>query len=721
MTILSPPPLPPELRDDFKPTFESELARILALPRRPVIDCERQEDRRWSEEAQALVDEETRRYTRGPRLSCRCRDRHIEAKPGGDLIIYSEGVPGKIPPLPVRTTIAEFCLDAAHDEDAVARVSKLRAGEHVHIPGFGRPCILEFKPVQAWTVREVRDFGGGVGFMPIGSGKTVTAFATVLASAGRVKLAVLLAKSDQRVHYVRHYLHFREHFRVPSLVMDQTSGEGGGSFVVRDDNVPILRFVAYTMLQNKKYPHLLDDLDPDLIVADEAHSLAAVRSSKRSVGSARAERAMRYLKKRNQEGRPVIFACWSGSLINKSLLDLTHLAAYALGTGSPYPIPQDVAGKWAEVVDPSIASTSDTTSTESAALRQAFGRKDVPDILKLFSADGVLDGIKQWSIETPGVISARSSSVNASLVIHERKLPKMPEALKSALEMVRNNIRPDGDEIVEEVKRIAIARNVGLGFYPYWAFPGQPCTCVAGLERCARCLRIADWYLKRKAFGRELRQMLAMSMTHLDTKALCVNAAQRAYQDPPYDGDLPVWPSAAWPAWAAVEKTVPHVSKIKWMDDYAARDAAEWAKTHTGIVWYETVAFGQKVAELAGIPFHGGGDGAEARILAESGKVSICASISSHSEGRDGLQFKFHKQLVCEPPASGKGWDQLLGRLLREGQPADEVETWVYLPVTETREAMRKAIMYAEFDEGVSPIRSTLAAALRAADIDFDL
>jgi hypothetical protein len=203
----------------------------------------------------------------------------------------------------------------------------------------------------------------------------------------------------------------------------------------------------------------------------------------------------------------------------------------------------------------------------------------------------------------------------------------------------------------------------------------------------------------------------------MDSEALCANAAERAWREPRYDGPLPVWPAESWPAWAKIKDQVEYTPRATWLDNFLARDAAAWAKEHIGIVWYHSRAFGLKVAEIGGLPFHDGGKDAEARILAEKGDRSIVASISSHSEGRDGLQFKFNRQLICEPMSSGKAWDQLLGRLAREGQAAETIETWVYLHVTENKDAMRKAISFAEFDEGMSPNESFLLAA----DVDFDL
>ncbi len=129
------------------------------------------------------------------------------------------------------------------------------------------------------------------------------------------------------------------------------------------------------------------------------------------------------------------------------------------------------------------------------------------------------------------------------------------------------------------------------------------------------------------------------------------------------------------------------------------------------MVWVLSPTFGRVVAKLAGIKYHGGGPTAEAEITAEDGKRSIVASIKSHGTGRDGLQHKFFKQLIAESPSSGDMYEQLLGRLAREGQPEDTIETALYQHVAEFRDALRRAIFLAEFIEATTSNQQLLLAA----------
>ncbi len=145
-----------------------------------------------------------------------------------------------------------------------------------------------------------------------------------------------------------------------------------------------------------------------------------------------------------------------------------------------------------------------------------------------------------------------------------------------------------------------------------------------------------------------------------------------------------------------------HVTETVWVDDYLVRDSAAWLKKHRGVLWYEHDAFGRAVAEMAGLYCHSGGPEAEALILAERGDKGVVASIGSHGRGRNGLQFYFAEQMVANPPCDGKEWEQLLGRLHRIGQKADEVVTYVYRHTEDFRGAIDKAARLAKYIDGIT-------------------
>lgn len=685
-----------------EPVKVSELERILALAKRPVVDCEKQRDasgkRVWSPEAQALIAYETARYSRGPRLSCGCRSRRARPLPGGRLLVFHEGRPHEPPPFPVEMDANAFLRDNAHDPAAVKAVSELRSGELV-LPGLGHPfCLTHFNPVQAWTLRELPIARGIFGMISIGGGKTAIGILAPLAIQCRT--VVLLGKPDQRLHYRAAYLRLREHFRVPSIVFDKT--DLSGSYIV--PGTPVLHFIPYSFLSSPKNSVFFESLEPDMIIADESHLLSNRDSS-------RTMRFLRYMTERYN----TVLCDWSGSMFKKSIKDAAHLASHSLGINSPYPIPRNDVETFSQVIDPS--PKADRISPSAKALWRAFNTG--PTTKKheeLFEAGflgdgGVRNGFRDRVIATLGVISTRSSSVDCSIALKEWKPSPMPKQVSEAVTLARKGTRLDGEELAEASDIALCTRTAGAGFYFYWAYPHSTAE-----DRTEGGL-IDKWFASRKKYFSELRGKLLGGEANLDSPKLCEDAAKRAWMTPRYDGPLPVWPSQHWPEWAAIRDKVKPDPRAKWIDDYLARDAAKWALENRGIVWCSSPVFGERVAKLAGLPWHGGGANAEANIMAEDGSRSIIASIKSHGEGRDGLQHKFHVQLVPDPMPSADRWQQLFGRLAREGQTAETVETLVPLHVSENRDALRKAMMYAEFLQATTVDTQLILSA----DRDFEL
>ena len=491
-----------------------DIERIARLPERPIVDCARDPiTRKYAPATQALVDVVTARYSRGVRLSCACRDRKVQARGGGRILVFHEGRPGTPPPLPIETMVEAFCADGAHDEDTCKVVAGLRSGQETRLPGLGRPCVTALNPAQAWVLREAPKAGGALGFLSIGSGKTFAAILVALAFP-RVKTAVVLAKPDQRLHYRNAYLQLREHFRVPSLIFDRTNDRG--TYMI--EGAPALHFIPYSILQQMKQSDILERYSPNLIVADEAHCLSAAPRS-RSAGSTRARRFLHYMAAHGD----VHFCCWSGSLVNKSLQDMTHLSAHALGLGSPYPILPDDVEAWSAVIDPS--RMPDTTSSTAVALSRAFadGRRRSDVALLVSTNDDVREGLKRKAMATLGVVSTKSASVTCSIAMHMREPPKMPEKVKTALDGVRKDwLRPDQADLVEAFEQATCAREVASGFYYRWVYRNPKCEWANDSEQaCPGCRTIKNWFALRKLWAKELRKKLLHSEPQMDSEKLC--------------------------------------------------------------------------------------------------------------------------------------------------------------------------------------------------------
>lgn len=677
--------------------ISQDLDRILALPRRLPVVCAKDESlKRYPPSTEALVSVMTARYSRGPRISCACRPRVI-ARGEGDLLMIGRVLPSmEAPEPPLMTSFEGFVRDNQRSVEELKLVDAVRAlspGQSLRVPAFGgemgpedpgHPCILGLNAIQAWVLKEAPKVGGVVGFLGVGSGKSICGVLAPLAFSD-CKQAMILAEPGQRKHYKSQYLRLREHFRVPSIVFDD---EPGYTVV----GTPPLHFLPYSKLSHASASDLLEKRAPDVLICDEAHRIAGI--------SARTRRVLRFLTAQIRareaalaEGKPVRsratrFLVWSGTLEPRSIKDTQHLMTHALGDGSPAPLDPNEAEAWSAVIDP--VKQPDRTSSCARRLQHAFGggvvEHSVSDLFIGGPEEEIRKNYARRRIETLGVVSTTVASIGASIYFRERSTPKMPAAIKQALAMVRQGERPDGDELVDQSEIVRCVRDVASGYYYRWVFRREDPDHL-----------IDEWFQKRKLWLKELRAKLLVGEVHLDSPLLCQNAAIRFWQESKYEGDLPVWASEHWPAWAEIKDRVPHTPGVVWVDEYLAQDAAEWARQNKGIVWYLGDPFGKKVADLAGLPCHGGGPDAEKNIMAERGDRSIIASVAAHGQGRDGLQYLFDIQLVSQMPSSNTRVEQLLGRLHRVGQPSDAITTEAYLPVHESREALRKVIAQAEF------------------------
>ena len=569
----------------------------------------------------------------------------------------------RIAALPRRPPIdLQSARAAALVQLMTARLSKPQRREHI----CDRFCIKSLKPIQAVALFEAPLAQGELGLIGVGSGKTLL---NILVSMvfDDVKTAVLLVPPGLVAQLFRDYGNAREHFKCPSLVM----GNDPRGVIVA--GAPLVHIVPYSRLSRPNFTAQLEALAPDLIIADEGHKL-------RHKDTATTSRVMRYL----GDHPTTRFCVWSGTLGGKSLKDFAHLAKHALREGSPVPIHYNAVEEWALAIDP-----SDWPAPRGA--------------LAVFCNDGehIHKAFHRRLVDTRGVVATKASAIDASLYLAEKKAPPMPDKLAVMLDNLRASwTRPDGEELIDILSAARSARELAMGFFYRWIFPkGEPADVI---DR---------WFDVRKAWHKELREKLKRRREHLDSPLLLENAARRF--ETGYKGELPVWESEHFATWQTVRATVEPETQAVWVDDYLARDAAQWATANKGVVWYAHKAFGERVAEIAGLPLHGGGVGAEARILSERGNRSIVASIQSHGTGRDGLQKLFNQQLIANPPSSADAFEQLLGRLHRIGQPSDDVTSYVYRHTSELADAIDSALRQARFvEDAMGNLQKLLAASL---------
>jgi hypothetical protein len=428
-----------------------------------------------------------------------------------------------------------------------------------------------------------------------------------------------------------------------------------------------IRVETYGRLSVASGAYMLDEIRPDGIIADEAHYL-------RNKGSTRAKRVVRYLK----ENPSTRFAPLSGTITSRSILDYAHLAMFALRHGTPLPLVWSELVAWAACIDAQgrankydwgkvrrlfVHYAGANTPMNQRNLRRVFLRRFV---------------------SAPGVVTSRKGSISTALNLKKRVIAPA-ELVQRALKSLEQTWQsPDGEEEIEDPMRFArIARQLSQGFYYRWVWPeGRP---------------NFPWLKARASWHREVRRILQRSLPGLDSPLLVSNAVARgAIQD----AEL----IKAWRGWQQYKHIKEPPTQTVWLSSYLVDDAIVWAKAQKTpvILWYESKAVGQKLKEQ-GIPAYGAGT-----ELPETAKT-VAASIRVHGTGKN-LQA-WANQLVISPPASGKTWEQLLGRTHRIGQGADEVWCSYYAHLDPFKQAIATARIDANYIQQTQGIRQKLVYA----------
>lgn len=553
-------------------------------------------------------------------------------------------------------------------------------------------CITRLRLVQALALREISICGGLLGPIGTGHGKTVLDLLAPLAfQAVGIDLSVLFVPPKLVDQLVEDYEYIGQHFWMPQIVFHghpfaNTTQKMHNTVILKAD-APVVHVVPYSRICLPGATDWLEQrLKPQAIIADEVHRLRNITTT--STG----RRVDRYM-----EAHPETrFAGWSGSITSKQLADMDHLAKWALRGASPLPLKKEVTSEWAGAVQPS----------DNPA--------DPGPLLKLCApGEHIVDAFRRRFLETLGVVSTATPSVDCEVTIEELEAPPMPPAVLEALQGVRDGVRPDGEELEDSLRIAATVREVACGFYYRWIFP----KCEFPRDEAL----VEEWREARAEFFREVRNKLKTAEEHLDSPKLVTNAAKRFHGDMSRDKKLPEWQSHAWPRWRAAMNTVYYESDPVLIDDYLIQAVARWAKENVGVIWYEHAAFGHWIAEAAQLPLFGGGKDARERLLGnpkkqipgEDGSRSVICSIKSLGTGTNGMQHRWSRAFFPAPMSSPDAWEQGIARLVRIGQPAPIVRNEYFAHTDELKKAFQSALLASQYVEGILGARTHLVRGLK--------
>jgi hypothetical protein len=167
----------------------------------------------------------------------------------------------------------------------------------------------------------------------------------------------------------------------------------------------------------------------------------------------------------------------------------------------------------------------------------------------------------------------------------------------------------------------------------------------------------------------------------------------------------PAWQEGAelLAAWRDVKQRFEPNSVPVWIDDAPLRECVETLHRGT-IVWTRRRAAGERLEKL-GLPWYGAGVSPQEH----RGAGSIACSVAAHGTGKN-LQ-RWHRARVIHPLATAGGWEQLIGRVHRQGQRSDAVFVEIVDAITYHAEVMQRVRAQARTTSAASGFDQKVLAA----------
>lgn len=483
-------------------------------------------------------------------------------------------------------------------------------------------------PVQALALDQFNRHGGLLANIGVGHGKTLIGLlAPQLADLDEDDTALFLHPARTRDSLRNEIEKHSSNFRISPAIFE----------------------MSYAMISQPGGRQRLFNLDPEIIIADEAHSL-------RSTSSARTKRVRSYF----AENADTPFLAMSGTLTNASIKEYAHLADWALRENSPVPRTYSSKDAWSRCLD---VSDNDQKFPRSYHWRQiqplvdAFGETS-RELTDLSNDDRFVEARKAFMRRfktAPGTVKTDDASVGAPIHIKRIEDYDEPDGITSAKQKIEVEGRyPCGAYVDDQLEEARAFRQISCGWYYRWDWP------EGEVDR--------EWLYSRREWRQQVKQIVRYGPAEHDTPALVRRAVQQGVYD--HNEEL----MEAWEDWQEHRHKDPPPKETVWVDQSfvqtVARMARDWSPS---IVWYQWRATAEAL-ENRGLDVYW----PDGNRNPENASPDRSIALSIHS-AREGLNIQqYHRNLYVTPPSSGYFWEQSLGRTHRQGQKADSVEVRVF-------------------------------------------
>lgn len=560
------------------------------------------------------------------------------------------------------------CAATKEEEEAFNR--------HIILPRAYREGF-RLKPPQVNAMLSYMEYGGTLCAIGVGWGKTLIALYIDAQSMkkGHERVLHLLPKRNYRQLVKTDIPWARARVWLDVQFHELAVGPDARRWIISQPP-PGVYLMPYSLLSASDGEDLIRAIEPTVVVCDEAHEL-------RHMKTARTKRFMRFVREKNPEMHVL-----SGTITAKGLGDYHHLAVASLHKRCPMPISTMLAFEWAAVIDADADPTDSQTGPIMPLVRWA--RDHFPGEIIALDKRAFRMAYQLRLRHAPGVITTGDAEIGSSLVIVNEPVPDYkqhedwPELERLMKQVDDLWLTPNGDEIDYAIHCYKWRYELSAGFYNehYWETPEELADRKGIAETRAKDMleRAREQLLLQNQYNKEVRGWLTTAPQGVDTPLLIDH-------DIRHNGGKRV-PSVLVHYWqmkedAKFEGMPERLKRAKRICGYKVEQAVRFAQTQLidgCIFWYHNIEIGRWLFDLMEREY-----GVEKVIYCPAGKVGVerildptnkgklvVASFGAHGSGHN-LQYSWSTMYFVQWDRQAAGCEQIIGRLHRQGQEADEV------------------------------------------------